>query len=577
MSSRCIFPRIFPILIAACVLGSTLPAAAAPVPFTGDLPLDSKILATLRADLSSDEFAATLDYLGSLRVFEDDTAQTTVYLAPAFDADSTQEVIGGQEIATDLLDLLDAFDALLVEINGSYFDYARLQSIVTDQLALADRLAQMTDGVSQSQRQTLINAARNSAELTDVNALLAQMTAAMNQLPATLRRAIATALLSALSTLGVPITNDDRVLVVSNPVQFALGVLARVRAQLATMLLGVRHASFVSGITARDAKLLEHYLVAAPAVQVQPLPIQALRVVSLASLPDPGLPSSGASAPAMIRGVNATTGGVCGLTTQCTVIIEYTEIGARSALLSTRGASIMPVQFIGDVAASGSELITPTSCDIAALRQHLILPFGMDLLSDREIQRVMLTPGICHTPSGAAANRPAAAITLGTLYRDLLYDSGLLSVAHRHSLPSQIAGLLASVPGATAALGAIGSILPQIDLASFLDAFSRRMFIQLMPRLPDQLLAALIVARSAAAPPTTRFDFDGIAITCWKQGASGTYLAACPASAPDADTQDAIARTLTDRFCPQGSQASDCAAAIQAAPPDAQGFLWTDG
>jgi hypothetical protein len=576
MSSRLVLAAI----AAAGVLGSARPAGSAPVPITGDLPLDDDIVEALRQSLSWDEFGATVEFLSSLRVFPDDGSggRTTVYLAPFFTADETQEVIGGQEIATDLLQYLDVLDGLLLAIGGSYHEFDRLQDLRAAHLAFADRLTRMTDNISENQRQGLIAYARNSPDVADLDAMPLRMTSALEQVSPARCREIAEALLDVLMVLGVPISDADRQLAESAPVQFALGVPTRVRTRIATMLLGVRHATFIGGMTFGDTRFFENYFYAAPGVRITTLPIQTLRVVPVASVFGLVSEAGGVSAPEMIRGVNAATNGVCGTSTQCTVLVEYTEMGARSALLSTRGAALLPVEFVGDVAVSASALLTPTSCDIEALRRHLVLPFGLEMLGDREIQRTVAAAGVCHTPSGDPANLLASAVTVSTLYRNLFYDAGLVPASQRDGIAREITDLLANTPGAQAALGSVGAILPQVDVDSFLTNLSRSLYTRLMPRLPDELIAGLIVTSSPSAPATTRFDFDGFPIACWKRATDGsTYLSACPGSAPDADSQDWVARALHDRLCQQGSlELADCATAIQALPPDSQGFLWTN-
>jgi hypothetical protein len=570
---------LFALVPLASLLTAT-PAAAAPIPIVGDLPMTSDGVDTLRHQLTADEFERTMEFLGSLRVFEDDRPlpRPLVYLAPSFAADAGQDVIGGQTIATDLLSYLDDLDELLAAIGGSVIEFDRLSNVRDDYGALADQLIAMTDHATQAQGQALIDYAHNNPSLADLDRMPARITAAMNHLPAVVRSQIAAALVAAMDSLRVPLTPADRAQAVSDPVQFALGVPTRVRARLATMVLGVRYATFISGMTADQTRYLDHYAQMAAHATVAPLPIQVLRVLAIGSTFDQSGPlGDHASAPEMIRGVNASTNGVCGLTTQCTVLIEYTEIGARSALLSTRGASIMPAQFVGDVAVSSSAVIIPTACDIQALRQHLVLPFGIDLLGDREILRVIGTPGICRGATTNATNRLSSAIALSSALRTLLYDPAQLPVARRGQLPSELVGLLATTPSAYAALGSVATMVASLDLESFFDRLSRTLYTQLMPRFPDQLIAGLIVSSSAAAPPTTRFDFDGFPIVCWKKSGTGPYLSACLDSAPEPDLQDAVAAALEGQHCQQaGLGLTDCAAAIQAAPADADGFLWTD-
>jgi hypothetical protein len=87
-----LFRIISAVLFAIAVASTAAPRAiAAPVPILGELPLSDGDVRTLRTRLAFDELFETLDFLGSVSVFEHDasTPQRPIYyLAPFFSADT---------------------------------------------------------------------------------------------------------------------------------------------------------------------------------------------------------------------------------------------------------------------------------------------------------------------------------------------------------------------------------------------------------------------------------------------------------------------------------------------------------
>ncbi len=552
-------------------------ATAAPVPFTGELPLTNDDVVALRARLVTDEFLRTMDFLGAIRVFEDDASTPTqpiFYLAPFFTADTRQEIIGGQEIATDLLGYLDDLDALLASFDASQHRIARLEAIRGDHLALAARVAAQRDQLPSTTTQRLLDyAVTSNPAQRELDAVPARITAAMSKLPSALCDDIMAQILKALDRLGARLTDDERRLAGKNPLQFMLTVMPGVRAQLANMLLGIRHATFVSGMTAEQVRLLGNYRRVRPDVSIRALPVWVLRVVPLASIADTGGDGTFVAAPEMIRGVNAATGGICGLQSSCTVILELTELGARSALLSTRGASIMPALFVGDVLVAQDP--TPIECDVPVIQRQLALPFGMGLLGDREIVRRVEASAACRG-GRAPATKAAAALLLAGAHRNLMFDATQISAARRGQLPKYLTQVAAEGAQVVDKLGSLSAVLRLVDPDSYFQRFARSYYTRLTPRFPAELIAALLL-RSGASPETQRFDFDGIAIACWKEGLDGApYLSACPNEVPEEpEILGAAAAILEARDCEKVRGLPACAASIRmTTPPDDRRYLW---
>jgi len=527
--------RRIPLIAMFAAMTAVVPrAVAAPVPISGELPLADTDVALLRNWLDIGEFFDTLDFIGSLRVFEDDasTPQHPIYyLAPVFSADTSKEIIGGQEIATDMLDYLDKLDELLATIAADPREIDRLLAVRDDYLTVDDRLLN-NPLLAADARQRLVDYATKTNPLVNRIALLPQsIDQALRQLPSVLRNRVILAFLAALDYLNTPLTPAERAKAQTDPVGFVVAGLAKLRAQLALLELGVRHATFVSGMTANQMHWLGNYRAIRRDVDIRPLPIQLLRVAPQASGIDLGGSLVGqVSAPEMIRGVNASTHGACGVRTSCTVLLEYTEMGARSALFSTRGAMVMPAQFLGDVGLSPDPLIT---CDLAALLRHLVLPFGLGQIGNREILRALSAPDVCRTASGQAT-RLASAALLNPAFRDLLFASPHLAVATSQQLAADLAPLIDGNVRAGLSFGVVNTLSKKLSPRSFLDELERMLESGLMPRFPDELLAALVLS-STPTQGTTTFDFDGVPIACWKTGAEGDpYLSACPDAAPAA-------------------------------------------
>jgi len=444
-------------------------------------------------------------------------------------------------------------------------DYAQLASRLFNNPVLPPQ---------EGSRRVLDYASANNPFAAQIAALPQRIDEGLRPLSSSQRRQVTAVLLAALDSLGVSLTTAERLLALSDPAQFVLTGLTKLRAKLATLQLGVRHATFVSGLTAPQMRWLANYRAVRPDVEIRALPTQALRVLPVsASLDGGGLLGDQVAAPEMIRGVNSSTHGVCGVTTSCTVVVEYTEMGARSALLSTRGASIFPAQFVGDVAAPPDP--GAVTCDLSALRRRLILPMGTGAIGSREILRALAAPGICRTAAGSTTKLIAATV-IESAARDVLFDSAQVSVARRRSLASQIASLMDSITRTDVTFGIASVLRKALDLPSFVGPLAHMLERRMLPRFPDEVLAGIVVG-SAGPRATTTFNFDGVPIACWKRAADGSaYLSACVDGAPEADLPLAVSSALTARNCTPDEPLLDCAAAIEASPPDAQGFAWTD-
>lgn len=313
------------------------------------LPLSAADASALQERLGPQKLAALRDLLARHMVYED-TANASLrprvyYHAPFFSADPAAGVIGEQRIDLDGLRLLDAFDALLARLAVSPILLARLELLAREYARLVTRLTPLLRGVDVESVMRVSAAAPELESPWSLQArqLRAQLTAGVTALPDSGRQELSGAL--------TPIANQLELSVPARPsADELLQALAELRARLANRTYGVRRATFVSGLTRAEADLFSSYLSQKTDLVVRPLPLTKVFVSAVSQTTvQSGLLPDRVLGPELIRSVNAASQGACGRRDSCEVVIEYTELGARTALLATFGPSLMPVIFSGDV------------------------------------------------------------------------------------------------------------------------------------------------------------------------------------------------------------------------------------
>jgi len=370
------------------------PVRALPTSTPGMLPLTEADEQAVSNQLGLTGLFALTDILAKHTVYEDSENRPgatlrTYYHAPYFSADPGAARVGEQVIDRESLRLLDLFDSLLVALRVSPRRLSRLEILaleygllVRDTTSVLDRRA-----VKAGALQTL---APPSAENPWQDALRAQqneLAMQLQQLPAAELRRLSDGVTAVAQHVGVV-----RAEAATRDAAALLDYLTQIRAHLAGLTYGVRRAAFISGLTQGEAELLSLYRQLRPDVSLRALPVTQLFVTPVAmATTQAGILSDRVLGSELIRSVNRASSGVCGHLDTCSVVIEYTELGARSALLSSVGAALMPVIFSGDVACAGKPfgpLAPPVSSVEARLAQ------------DGELRALLYEP-VQHAPRAA--------------------------------------------------------------------------------------------------------------------------------------------------------------------------------
>jgi len=296
----------------------------------------------------------------------------------------------------------------------------------------------------------------------------------------------------------------------------------------------------------------------------------------------------------MVRGVNSHTGGMCGNAQACTVVLEYTEVGARSALLAMTGASLFPVTFFcrvfGQPRSPTCRLIVATSATDTP-SAGTPLPIPTDLLDGLDAPSVLQPAAV----GGSTCTQAEAAAILNESYFGLLHERTQRSRAVRRTfarnaaerwmttvaepvpspfspmmLPTQF-GQPIGVEGGSA-LGRTLLALPPAARSLALDAIADRRIATEWPLVPEATLREIILVDTGAMA-TTELPFDGAPIVCWRPGSLEPVMAACPANlASRADTQLSVSEAAS-AACAPGADVTECSDSVSNGPVDDGGFI----
>jgi hypothetical protein len=266
------------------------------------------------------------------------------------------------------------------------------------------------------------------------------------------------------------------------------------------------------------------------------------------------------------------------------VVIEYTALGARSAALSTFGATLMPITFSGDVS-YGAVVVADDPCPGRQLADgadasllpvavrcgklgDLLDPLGASWLSARYQQLLWDAPqtgSVLHAPSAMARSTLFPGAQQGGM---LALSSSLVQAALVFEPPAAALTLLAA-PTAPRALVLDGASMDAVALdaalnvplnAPALDGVDATSAVAATPSGVAPIAAdaasagtdglALRAHRAKVVQRTVRFAFDGFPLACWRKGGSQKpLLVACPPDQDNFDTQIGRAEDVTDALC----------------------------
>lgn len=608
------------ILVALATIGSLASsvAAAAPLPVPIALPLLSQDIEAMGREVGSPErLAEVLAILDNIVVYPasesgsqpsanpadgsiEPPAVVTFVAAPYFTADPTAASVGEQVIARDSLKLLDAYDQLLRASGAPAWELLALAHAVEGMGHRGAAVAKAASAFADLRVAALLGG-EVSAAMAYANGLTALEAVArrlFGQLSTNDRRSIVAATMGLADRLNVILDANDFLLAQTDFVGLVFRLLPRFRASVAKLTLGYRTATFVGGFDARQRDALALYRRIRPEVRIESLSADvgvhpvAQTATSLYAL--------GGVAPSvmMIRGVNLHTGGMCGNAQACTVVLEYTEVGARSALLATTGASLFPVTFFGRIV---GEPRRPTCRLIFAASASdtpsagTPLPFPTDLLDGLDAPSVLQPAAV----EGSTCTEAEAAAILNESYFGLLHERAQRSRAVRRTfarnaaerwmtavavpaaksvpspsspmaLPTQL-GLPIGLEGGSALSRTILALPPAIRSLA-LDAISDRRFAAEWPLVPEVTLREIVLVDTGAMG-TIELPFDGAPIVCWRPGFPEPVMAACPANlASGADTQLSVSEAASTA-CAPGADVTECSDSINNGPVNDGGFI----
>jgi hypothetical protein len=360
---------------------------AAPTMSPTNLPIDDQLLQALAAQgktqLQIEDFLTTLS---GIQVYDDhknpadsergDRAKSKrFWSAPYFTPSPARSVVGAEQFADQALTVLDDVDSLMESFTLQAREFLRLQKLRTDirnRIDAIDReLLNNPDPVKRASLENLRPLLVD--DLADVEQAIAAIVSAggggLSQIEnIELRKDIARAIVLGISRIGVsPTASEQGQIFSDNPDQMATG-LSRLRSRAGGGQFGLRQVIFEAGFTVKQQDALRTYLLLRPDVTTRGLPVQNVRVRPTAqTLIDQNNQHITRDAVMQIRGVNLGNGGVCGSLASCNVLIEYTDVGARTVrfvgLATDLTAALVPVTFEADVRVAEPDFVGSIFCN----------------------------------------------------------------------------------------------------------------------------------------------------------------------------------------------------------------------
>jgi hypothetical protein len=374
------------VMVVLALFAAAAPTQALPRAASESLPLTAADEQRLLATLGEADFEALLSLL--FRSFyaeaanKSDSPPQLFYAAPYFSPDPQAGAIGEQTIDIAGLALLEAFDILLAQLAVSPILLSRLEIVAREHEKASQRVKLALGAGARMGTQALDRLQTTNHWAIEAKALTAKLSRNLAQLPESNRKQL-------VLELG-PISDRVAVKRPTNVLltpEALLEFLTKIRAALAELSYGVRRATFISGFTKAEARLFSAYLDVRPDITVKALVVPKVFVSSVSQASTQvGVLDDRVLGVELIRSVNQASSGKCQSQNTCTVVLELTELGARTALLSVFGASLMPVIFSGDVVyADTLPLTTPRGPRAPTLNeQRVARDTGLnDVLLDR--------------------------------------------------------------------------------------------------------------------------------------------------------------------------------------------------
>lgn len=371
---------------AVTLIATAVPAHAAPTMDLTNLPVSGALREALKTERGMtpeqiDEFIATL---ARIDVYDDHTNPADEYRndprfaktywgAPYFTPSQARSVVGAEQFADYALEILDEADQLLSSFEFQALEYLRL---TRRRQALIKKL----DDIDRALQGTLDEAARASLEQLrpnvvgelaaverDIQALVNGGAEGAGSISVELRQSIANSIVLQLSRIGVTPTSQEQTKLDSdNPQEWVTG-LGSLRARASEGQFGLRQVIMESGYTDQQQQVLRTYLELRPDVTARGLAVNRVYARPIAQtlidqqsgyITRPGV--------VQLRGVNLGTQGACGGIRSCNVVIEYTNVGARSVRFQGGPTDVtpalVPVMFEADVNVALPDFVGSVEC-----------------------------------------------------------------------------------------------------------------------------------------------------------------------------------------------------------------------
>lgn len=293
---------------------------------------------------------------------EDRSITKTYYMAPYFQPSVERGAIGSDSVSTYALkitegvdSLVEVFDFALEELKSfrrqikiaesQIFDY---QDLITDE---NERENPNADKIA-SFKQSIENLKKEIAEYkTKISAILHDGSAEYSKISKTRKEELVGSILYNFAKLGVSPTEKQKQELKSTNSQIVLGTLAELRLAASSGQFAVRSVVAENGLTQAEMEAFSLYRSLRPDVAIKNLPVQKTYIRPVVQTF--GNKNEKVEGALLIREINRSSEdpkrrGLCGSNNVCNVTIEYTEMGARSAIAKVN-SFVMPVTFVGDV------------------------------------------------------------------------------------------------------------------------------------------------------------------------------------------------------------------------------------
>ncbi len=346
---------------------------AAPVDKKDFLPIDKKTIEALQDDydFSAEEITDFVEALNEMSFFpdhknpsetkeiEDRKIQKTFYAAPFLAPNQDRETVGAEAFATWAITVIDETDRVAESFN---YDLNKFFELTKEKKALSKQIENIVEDIADP------NTSPDTVEnLKDLKKALQTRLASLDRdlrkivdagaeefaTLGGLQSQIVDRLTYQFSRLGIAPTPEISTMLDSNVPRQVMRGIAELRATAANGQFGLRQVILESGLDEGHKEVFAIYRQLRPDVTVKGLGLKKLYVKPSAQISKNSLKPS----VTMIRDVNRSSEspklrGECGGSRSCSVVVEYTEIGARTGALAKMGAVVLPVTFVGDARVS---------------------------------------------------------------------------------------------------------------------------------------------------------------------------------------------------------------------------------